>query len=181
MKAEAPCAVANLAVAAAPGEEGEEITPQSALVSHSSSIPRSCRKPCTELSPQQEWFISKREFISLSLCFSPGKAPFQQLLHVQASRACWRLSPQRLLLLPINNISDAQATQSHCRKGQQESSSPREITLHNCPMAQAAWTAANALDIIRAGSRWECSDETFYWKMLIHRHQNVSWKCSIFF
>lgn len=47
-------------------------------------------------------------------------------------------------------------------------------------MAQAAWTAANALDIIRAGSRWECSDETFYWKMLIHRHQNVSWKCSSF-
>lgn len=75
MKAEAPCAVANLAVAAAPGEEGEEITPQSALVSHSSSIPRSCRKPCTELSPQQEWFISKREFISLSVFF-PWKSSF---------------------------------------------------------------------------------------------------------
>lgn len=87
-----------------------------------------------DLSPKGSLFL----FVFLSRSgFSTLKAPFQQLLHVQASRACWRLSPERLLLLPINNISDAQATQSHCRKGQQESSSPREITFHNCPMAEA--------------------------------------------
>lgn len=81
----------------------------------------------SDLSPKRSLFL----FVFLQNGFSTGKAPFQQLLHVQASRACWRLSAavsvkQSLLLLPINNISDAQATQSHCRKGQQGSSLPRD-------------------------------------------------------
>lgn len=58
---------------------------------------------------------------------------------------------------------------------------PERSLSTSAPRLRPAWAAANALGLIRAGSRWEFSDETFYWKMLIHRHQNVSWKCTSFY
>lgn len=70
-------------------------------------------------------------------------------------------TPHCLLLLSINNTSDAQATQSRRRKGQAQPSLPEGIALHNCPTAEAQfWAAANALGLIRPGSRWEFSDGT---------------------